>query len=464
MSSPPPASPAHAMLDEVRQIGRTLSAHVNSKRGGFRFPSPNDPVRRKNLERASGQLQDLMAILGAPAAPWRSGEELAPLEAVLDRLKTPRTLTMHGAWEVADALEIELIRLSEAPRLLVLLESYEGKRLASWRARFPEAELATLLVQLRTGPVSDDTLQRAREVLIELERIRINGFRRDRALVEQKAHYLGRMSVALLLALAALAVMLSLTLPGDPAAARDQAEEAGAGEAAEDRAGTARADTTRRTVPAANPPAADGTRRSPATPGIPAADTTPDPPTADPTRERAPADTTGARAARTGGGTRPGGTGARSGSGGAGGSETPKRASTWQLLVLAALAGTVGSILSRAIRLGGRDAFSGISRSSDDSTPLGIRAQLAAWRMFFSQVAVGTAAGVLTCVILLSDFLEIANINPTNPLHASVIALLAGFSERFFIGTLDDLVNRSSGPRDPDRPDRPSDDPTSPPR
>ena len=462
IGSPPPTDPTE-VLKRVRGIARRLSTHVNTG-GRSRVPSPSDPVRRKNLERIAGQLQDVIAILDAPFAAPRGPEGLEGLSAVLDRLERPEALTMNGAWEVADTLEIELIRMSEPARVLVLLESYETKRAAEWRARFPEAELTKLLTAFRAGQVPPETLERAREMLVELEKIRVNGFRRDRALMEQKGQYLRRMSLVLLLMLVAFGAMLATTVPNSSVQAREDAEAAGQNEPAEatpDARDKATADTT--------PPRSDagGTTGAGATDTIAtdttAADTTTTDTTAtDTTRGTAGTNTIAARDQK-------GRTGAAPDS-----AATKRERRTdppvWRLLILSALAGAVGSILSRAIRLGGRQAFA-IGRNPDDSVPLGIRAQLAAWQLFFSQVAVGTTAGVLLYVILLSNLLEVANINPTNALHASVIALLAGFSERLFIGKLDELVNQSSGGAGeegrgerPQRPEPPIEEPvTSPP-
>jgi hypothetical protein len=127
----------------------------------------------------------------------------------------------------------------------------------------------------------------------------------------------------------------------------------------------------------------------------------------------------------------------------------PAETEVWKMLLLAALAGSVGSILSRAVRLGGRQAFSGLAESPENATPLGIRAQLAAWQLFIPQVVVGIAAGALLYIVLLSRLVTLANLEPANPLHVVVLALLAGFSERLFLGTLDDLVNRVGPARAP---------------
>ncbi|HEU0054263.1 MAG TPA: hypothetical protein VFQ39_13845, partial [Longimicrobium sp.] len=186
----PPSDDVIRVVKTLRERASTLSTHLNEETRGDRRLG-GDPVRRKNLERVSGQLRDLIALLDTDPPP---PEGLASLETVLKTLEKPELLSMHGAWEVADALEIETIRLAGPTRLLVLLESYESKRMSFWSPRFPADELKTLIDPLRSGAATQPVIEEARERLIELEKIRINGYRRDRALVEQKALYLRRMS------------------------------------------------------------------------------------------------------------------------------------------------------------------------------------------------------------------------------------------------------------------------------
>jgi hypothetical protein len=110
-------------------------------------------------------------------------------------------------------------------------------------------------------------------------------------------------------------------------------------------------------------------------------------------------------------------------------------------ILLVTSAGAMGSILSRAIKLGrgSLDVDRGPERSDH---PLGIRALIAAWKLFLAQIGIGAAAGLIIYVVMESGV--VAGLKTTDAARVSLLAFLAGFSEPFFIGILDRVAGSNS--------------------
>lgn len=88
-----------------------------------------DPVRTKNMEKIVGHLHKILVFLSSPddssdsqdnSQPCIAGKE-APLHPLLQQLEFPAKLSPNQAWELADLLELELIRLGDNAYLYVLL-------------------------------------------------------------------------------------------------------------------------------------------------------------------------------------------------------------------------------------------------------------------------------------------------------------------------------------------------------
>jgi hypothetical protein len=123
-------------------------------------------------------------------------------------------------------------------------------------------------------------------------------------------------------------------------------------------------------------------------------------------------------------------------------SRQPDRLSTeylGYLLLLMVSAGATGSVLSRAIKLGKQPLH--ISDAKDMSEPpLGIRALLSDWKIFLAQPVIGAATALVIFLIISSGLLQIGGMKELGPAGSALIGFLTGFSEPFFIGTLDKIA------------------------
>lgn len=343
------ASPPHAARDDLAQVrGRILEVqgrlakHLDDvwrKRNLWPEVFRYDPVRTKNLEKAAGHLQQLLSLLeGAERDGRRVG--LASLGALLDRLREQdmARLSGHGAWELADALSLELVRCADDAYLHVLLA---GRGLLvgdGWEAHFPDELVRAVRDACTDGGFRPEHRRlQARYVLEEVLQLQVQEFRRDRALAELRGVYLGRMVLVLLATLLPFAGFFLFV-------------------------------------------ASQPTRAS----GIVSPEVVP--------------------------------------------------------MVL--FAGAVGSILSRAIKLGGQRAT---GLAGDAPVPPGIRALYSGWKVFLAQPVIGAASAFLVFLVLRSRLLALGSAAADDPAALALVAFLAGFSEPFFVGTLDRIAGRSGG-------------------
>ena len=115
----------------------------------------------------------------------------------------------------------------------------------------------------------------------------------------------------------------------------------------------------------------------------------------------------------------------------------------WIAILLVGSAGAMGSILSRAIKMG-RSGFEAPAGPQQTEHPLGIRALIAGWKLFIGQIGIGATAGLILYIVMQSGL--ITGLATTNAARVGLFAFLAGFSEPFFIGTLDKIAGTSTKP------------------
>jgi hypothetical protein len=113
----------------------------------------------------------------------------------------------------------------------------------------------------------------------------------------------------------------------------------------------------------------------------------------------------------------------------------------WQLLLMA-FAGATGSVLSRAVKLGKQPLHISDAKGTREP-PLGIRALLSDWKVFLAQPVIGAATALVIFLAISSGLLQIGGMKEFHPAGYALIGFLSGFSEPFFIGTLDKITGGS---------------------
>lgn len=114
----------------------------------------------------------------------------------------------------------------------------------------------------------------------------------------------------------------------------------------------------------------------------------------------------------------------------------------WQLLLMV-FAGATGSVLSRAVKLGKQPLHISDAKGTREP-PLGIRALLSDWKVFLAQPVIGAASALVIFLVISSGLLQIGGTKEFDPAAYALIAFLSGFSEPYFIGTLDKITGGSS--------------------
>jgi hypothetical protein len=162
-----------------------------------------DPVKTKNLEKIAGYLQSLITYL-SPSND--DHQNLASLTTLLEQIE-PSNLSSNNAWELADLLEIELIRLGDDAYLYTLLkvqQNPDNKDPHRWDKYFTKVDLTTLLDS--NGKFNDGSRLRAKRLLEHIQQARISEYRRDRAKVQLRGIYLERMAFFLIFFITGLGV------------------------------------------------------------------------------------------------------------------------------------------------------------------------------------------------------------------------------------------------------------------
>ena len=115
------------------------------------------------------------------------------------------------------------------------------------------------------------------------------------------------------------------------------------------------------------------------------------------------------------------------------------------LLALTMLSGAAGSVLSRAIKLG-KQPLHGEPGPQHSETPLGIRALLSDWKVFLVQPVLGATAALVVYFVFSTGLLRLGDKPELGPEGFALVGFLAGFSEPFFLGILDQVTSRGGSP------------------
>ena len=121
-------------------------------------------------------------------------------------------------------------------------------------------------------------------------------------------------------------------------------------------------------------------------------------------------------------------------------------------LWLVFLAGAVGSVLSRAYKLGRQPLRPDSTEKKPippqpDPTekttepPLGIRVLMSNWRVFLAQPAIGGTIAIILFAVFRSGLVQLGGMSQPSPSAYIIIGFLAGFSEPFAI----DILNKVAG-------------------
>lgn len=130
------------------QILREYLDNLGEKRPWWQKPTqwmfPEDPVRIKNLEKVIGHLQSILFFLDSRSNAETEGT--VSLISLLKQIKVPEKISFNNAWELADLIEIELIRHGDDAYLYMLLKAQDKLDTThKWDKHFPADYLKTLL-------------------------------------------------------------------------------------------------------------------------------------------------------------------------------------------------------------------------------------------------------------------------------------------------------------------------------
>ncbi len=264
------------------------------------------------------------------------GKEPPSLLSVLEQLKKPAELTYDGAWDLADILEIELVRNGDDAYLATLLQaqvSPSNDEKSLWDQHFLPNDRAELLNHYQPCSFTGEPYRtEARRRLEYIFQERTKGWRLDRARARLRGNYLLIMALLLLGLLSALCCFYV------------ESEQ-----------------------------------------------------------------------------------------------QLPN-VKLQNLLWLVFLSGAVGSVLSRAYKLGQQTMRANPAEKTPEP-PLGIRALMSSWRVFLAQPAIGGTIAVILFMVFRSGLVQLAGLSQLSHSAYSVIGFLAGFSEPFAI----DILNKVAG-------------------
>ncbi len=157
-----------------------------------------DPVRTKNLEKIAAHLQAILYFVA------QQDEELPPgnrecLCCLLAPLSRPWVLSADNVWELADALEVMLVRLGD------------DSVVRQWIFKEFPGELPASLLHAPRDSEAELDVARARQYLIHRLQEQAQEYRRDRAKMRLRQRYLIIMSGVLLILLTGFSAALLLT-------------------------------------------------------------------------------------------------------------------------------------------------------------------------------------------------------------------------------------------------------------
>ncbi len=157
---------------------------------------PYDPVRKKNLQKIDGYLVRMLHLkLDPDPNASDSNISVQPLTSLLQQIKTPETLSSDAVWELADALELELVELGDDTDLYTLLKDLQEND-DQWDKYFSRGNLSDPL-KIYNGTFPDVERPKIRSFLTSLLRARVSEYRRDRAKAQLRGNYLVFMALFL---------------------------------------------------------------------------------------------------------------------------------------------------------------------------------------------------------------------------------------------------------------------------
>lgn len=181
-----------------------------------------DPERMKAYSRLSARLTELEVMLPSVS----NEQDIAAVQSVLARIQ--RKLGRELAWDIAEQLQLTLVRISPPARLSSLLESertlvreHAAKKGDSalpygnaidWARKFPVEELERLCADYKNGNPSKETKEVSIARLVHLYEARIDAWRHQRAHTQLRSNYLQAVALSLFGLLGALVVLVNLVL------------------------------------------------------------------------------------------------------------------------------------------------------------------------------------------------------------------------------------------------------------
>ena len=186
----------HSLVQRIQEAEDTLRRHLDDLgHRPLRWLVPDHPVRTKNLEKIAGHLQSILVHFESNDQPRTDAEiENPSLVSLLDQVQNPSRLSFDGAWEIADLLELESLRLADDSHLYILLKAQQAidpDDANSWGRHFQRDYLQALLAGYAEGSSGEKHLPvEARVALEYLQQSKIDEYRRDRAKAKLRGIYL----------------------------------------------------------------------------------------------------------------------------------------------------------------------------------------------------------------------------------------------------------------------------------
>jgi hypothetical protein len=139
--------------------------------------------------------------------------DLGALTLLVEQLENPAALSSNSAWELADLLELERVRLADDSFHHTFLKTEE--RNATSESPFSREYLHALCGSYDNGKFKDTRRGEARSVVERILQMRIEEYRHDRIKAELRMSYLFRMVPMLLATLAGLCTFYIIASKSD---------------------------------------------------------------------------------------------------------------------------------------------------------------------------------------------------------------------------------------------------------
>ncbi len=192
---------ANNIIQLIQKKEEELREYLNYReKRKLKWLFPDDPIRIKNIEKIIGHLDRILTFLDFDDDGKSSAKRnTASLISLLGQINAPDKISTSNAWELADLLEIELIRLGDNTYLYTLLKAQ--LRSGRWEKNFPVADLDSLLKNYSLG---ESYHFEARNFLEHLQQQQVLEYRFDRAKAALRGKYLNIVYQILLVLLAIL--------------------------------------------------------------------------------------------------------------------------------------------------------------------------------------------------------------------------------------------------------------------